>query len=98
MKMTYTWRELYDMGMAFERAVRKDLEGRGYFVVRSAGSRGPADLVAMRKGIVLLVQCKLAGKLKMREYIRLIRVAEMTSCAIVLATKNKKSKKITYKD
>src|SRR5205823_2432636 len=35
-------------GIAFERTVRKLLESAGYFVVRSAGSFGPCDLLALK--------------------------------------------------
>ena len=35
---------------------------RGYVVVRSAGSHGPADLVALNAREVLLVQVKHAGQ------------------------------------
>ena len=35
-------------GEDFEARVKADLESKGWFVVRSAGSRGPADLVAVK--------------------------------------------------
>src|SRR5438552_11121450 len=35
-------------GIAFERTVRKLLESAGYFVIRSAGSFGCADLVCLK--------------------------------------------------
>jgi Holliday junction resolvase len=45
-------------GTERENRVRALLEDDGYFVVRSAGSGGVADLVALKPGQVLLVQCK----------------------------------------
>jgi Holliday junction resolvase len=45
-------------GTVRENKVRALLEDDGYFVVRSAGSGGIADLVALKPGQVLLVQCK----------------------------------------
>lgn len=51
----------YARGTAFERTVAKRLEEDGYYVVRAAGSRGAADLVALKTGHVVLVQCKLGG-------------------------------------
>jgi Holliday junction resolvase len=48
----------YRAGADLERAARKVLEENGYFVVRSAGSKGPVDLVAFKPGEVLFVQCK----------------------------------------
>lgn len=50
----------YTRGAAYEYAVKRELERQGCFVVRSAGSHGPADLVALTPdGKVLLIQCKL---------------------------------------
>ena len=51
----------YVKGANFERQVKKDLEAAGYFVVRSAGSKGKIDLVAMRTNDVRLIQCKTNG-------------------------------------
>lgn len=49
----------YRKGTDFERVVKYYLEGEGYFVVRSAGSHGPVDLVAMKADTpTMLVQCK----------------------------------------
>ena len=45
-------------GTVREYRVKELLEDDGYFVVRSAGSGGVADLVALKPGQVLLVQCK----------------------------------------
>jgi len=38
----------YDAGAAAERKAKAELEERGYLVVRSAGSKGPADLIAVK--------------------------------------------------
>ena len=48
----------YQRGYRFEVRVRKHLEAQGWRVFRSAGSRGPADLLALRLGEVMLIQCK----------------------------------------
>jgi Holliday junction resolvase len=50
-------RTRYEIGRAFEYRVKRFLVERGYFVVRSAGSRTPVDLVAFDQSGVLLVQC-----------------------------------------
>jgi len=47
----------YSKGARLERRVKKLLENLGFFVVRSAGSRGPFDLVAF-KCIVFGIQVK----------------------------------------
>jgi len=53
----------YRAGLVLEHATRTVLEADGYYVIRSAGSKGAADLVAIKPGEVLLVQCKLDGKM-----------------------------------
>jgi len=53
----------YRAGLVLEHATRHELEADGYYVVRSAGSKGSADLVALKPGEVLLVQCKLDGRM-----------------------------------
>lgn len=50
---------MYQRGRAFEYRVRDIFMKDGYFVLRSPRSKGPVDLVAMKKGEILLVQCKL---------------------------------------
>jgi hypothetical protein len=49
-------------GASFERKVADLLESDGYLVIRAAGSHGAADLVALKLGQVLFVQCKLNGR------------------------------------
>lgn len=48
----------YQKGARFERRVKKELEKSGWFVVRSAGSKSPVDLVAIKNGNCVLYQCK----------------------------------------
>jgi len=48
----------YVKGRRFENYVKEKLERKGYLVVRSAGSKGLFDLVALRRGEILLIQCK----------------------------------------
>lgn len=50
----------YSRGATFERKIKKEYEGDGWYVIRSAGSRGPVDLVAIHWQLgVELIQCKL---------------------------------------
>lgn len=58
----------YERGAAFERRVLEELRSRGYEVFRSAGSRGKADVVAIRPGRILLVQCKRNGEIPRAEW------------------------------
>jgi Holliday junction resolvase len=54
----------YRKGADFERRVLKHLEKQGYVVFRAAGSKSPVDLVALRSGEVMLVQCRVDGRLR----------------------------------
>jgi len=51
----------YSKGANFERRVRKHFEAEGWVVFRSAGSHSPADLIALKAGEVMLIQCQLNG-------------------------------------
>lgn len=48
----------YAAGRRVEWAVRDDLARNGYTVFRAAGSKGPADLIALKDGEVLFVNVK----------------------------------------
>jgi len=57
----------YDKGRRAEYKVRYVLQGQGYIVVRSAGSKSPIDLVAINPSTkrILLIQVK-SGKSRLR--------------------------------
>ncbi len=46
----------YRKGRRAEYQLKKKLEDEGWFVVRSAGSRGVVDLVALKDDQVMLIQ------------------------------------------
>lgn len=46
------------VGISAEHKIRDDLLDHGYYVVRAAASKGPADLVAVGANEVLFVQAK----------------------------------------
>jgi Holliday junction resolvase len=50
----------YARGTRFEHDVRDDLRACGYEVVRSAGSKTVVDLIAIKQGQLLFLQCKLS--------------------------------------
>lgn len=50
-------------GYRFEHRCQKYLRDNGYFVMRSPASKSPIDLVAIKPGQVLFVQCKTNGRL-----------------------------------
>jgi Holliday junction resolvase len=48
----------YEKGRRFEYVEKKRLENLGYIVLRTSGSHGFADLVAVKPGEVRFIQCK----------------------------------------
>lgn len=52
----------YRRGGDLERAVKTELEASGYrLVIKSAGSKGRADIVALKRGETLIVQCAVSA-------------------------------------
>lgn len=49
----------YRRGADFERKLKKEYEAEGALVVRSAGSKGPIDLVVVGAGFIWFIQCKI---------------------------------------
>lgn len=80
----------YQVGGKFERRVRTYYERKGFFVVRSAGSHGPVDLVALKKGEVLLVQCKVNGQLSRADRGELVELAGRLGGRAVLVWRGEK--------
>lgn len=78
----------YQRGVRFERAVREDLRSHGYHVIRSAGSKTKVDLMAIKPGELLLVQCKLPGsQLPSSEWNELRQLARYCGARPVVALK-----------
>ena len=75
----------YSRGANFERRVKKHLEGRGFFVLRTAGSHSPVDLLAMRQGEIHLIQCALTRGSKTQKGLQsLIDLAVENACQATL--------------
>jgi len=93
----------YNRGRQFEYRVKKDLENKGYLVVRSAGSKSPFDLIGISSpsnaDVVLLVQCKYGAKISKKERDKLRELDNKTpySTFIIIAWA-KPNKPITYCD
>ena len=80
----------YQRGANFEYRVKRALEKLGFVVVRSAGSKTPADLVAGRLGTVLLVQCTTLKECKReQDRNRLMIMAAFFGAVPVLVWKEK---------
>lgn len=88
----------YHRGRTFEHAVRAALVADGYDVLRSAGSKTKIDLVAFKAQQVLLLQCKIDGRISPAERNALLRVAGLIpNYAIpVLAYKQPRSSIVHY--
>jgi len=77
-------------GDYFERRTRAALEADGWLVVRSAGSLGVADLVALKDGYTpRLVSCKLTHYLPPKQRRELIAAAELAGALGILAWSEK---------
>lgn len=76
----------YRLGRAFEYRTRDHLKERGYFVLRSPMSRSPVDLVAIRRGEVLFVQCKRGGYVGVEEWNALFDLAASTGAVPLVAS------------
>jgi Holliday junction resolvase len=65
----------YRDGRKLEYAAAADLRSNGYTVLRTAGSHGIVDLIAVKPGELLFIQCKLDGYLTPRERAGLVELA-----------------------
>jgi hypothetical protein len=48
----------YDKGRRWEHLARKELRDKGYTVMRAAGSKGAADLIAFDQVVIRIIQVK----------------------------------------
>lgn len=79
----------YNRGRRFEYRVKDYLIKKGYFVIRSAGSKGVADLVAIEPyynhSKAYLIQCKYGtAKINKQEVVKLTRLADKVNAIPVL--------------
>jgi Holliday junction resolvase len=80
----------YTNGAAFERRVMTALENDGYQCLRAAGSKGAADLIALKPGQTLLVQVKLTNpQLAPTERITLTHLAKLCGALPIVAWRTK---------
>jgi Holliday junction resolvase len=88
----------YEKGRRFEYEIATYLRRRGYFVVRAAGSKGPADLVGVKKGnIPVLIQCKAqTAKVGKDEHNELFKAALQSGARAVIVSKEDR-KPIVFK-
>jgi len=76
----------YRVGRAFEYRTMSDLKTRGFFVYLAPGSRSPIDVVAIRRGEVLMIQCRIGGALVPEEWNELLDLASSSGATAVKAS------------
>ncbi len=84
----------YKRGYNFERRVRLFLEDLGFYVIRSAGSHGVADLVAFQRDSgrpPLFIQCKRHGQISKGEKQKLFDTAETVHAWPMLCHRGEKN-------
>ena len=82
----------YVKGRNFEYRVKRYFEAKGYFVVRSAGSKGVFDLIAITDGEVIGIQCKKHGQVSKDELNRIIEVSKKYRIKPRIATVDEKNR------
>lgn len=95
----------YSRGRAFEWSVRKQFEKGGCFVMRSAGSRGPFDLIAIERYVegcedewqMFGVVCKKDGRLPDAERKLAVKVGRGHNISPLLYWKDKDTGKLRWK-
>lgn len=66
----------YGRGAEFERRVAAALQRDGYQTFRSAGSRGKVDILALKPGQILLIQCKRNGEIEREEWNAVVKMRQ----------------------
>jgi hypothetical protein len=87
----------YARGRALEHKVARELRARGFMVVRSAGSHGLADLVALAPSSTTLIQCKLGPRgMSTAEIEELVGKAAQLICTAYLVWKRSPRQPVEY--
>lgn len=75
----------YKLGRSLEYAVANSFRKAGYWTIRAAQSRGEADVVAIRDGEIILIQCKRGGLIDKEEWNDLFHLASRLKASAVIA-------------
>jgi len=86
----------YQIGKRFEDKTRNHLRSEGYEVIRSAGSKSKVDLIGLKLGQLLLVQCKRDGVIGPAEWDRLVELAGWVGAIPVLAVNGPRGYGVDY--
>lgn len=78
----------YAKGANFEREVQQLFIEAGFYAVRSAGSHGKVDVVAVGRARTYFIQCKTNGEIASVEWNTLLTVANEVGAVAVIASKD----------
>ena len=80
----------YSKGRSLEYYVKKKIQAINYVVFRCAGSR-PVDLIAIKRGSILLIECKtgLNPYLSSIQLNHIIEISKITGSTPILAVRKK---------
>jgi len=84
----------YKKGRRWEWKVKKQWEREGFLVYRSAGSKGAADLIAIKNGQVWLIQVQVNRKPSQQKIQRLLDEALMYGAFPVLVVWDSKKRQL----
>lgn len=84
-------------GASFELAVAHDLVSAGWWATRVSASKGGCDVIALSPDEVLLVECKLHGRLDAEQWNDLYDLAMRCGAVPVLAFREYRKTRIHYR-
>jgi len=84
----------YRKGHRWELKVKKMWEEKDYVVYRSAGSKGAADLIALKDGKIVLIQVKVNRKPTRSEVAKLQKEAKKCKATALIILWNSKKREI----
>lgn len=87
----------YSSGRRFEWPVRSILESYGWVTIRAARSK-PVDLVALKDGRILLIECKYNARASSERIGYLKRLSGRASARPIIAVKKKYEKNVRFID
>jgi len=82
---------MYRRGRRFEYKVKKYLEGKGYTVLRCAASK-PVDLVAIKDGRAILIECKTRETKKIPE--KLVKLSKESGADVLVFTPSSLARRV----
>lgn len=75
----------YRLGRQVEYRVRDYMKAQGYVAMRSPASKSPIDIIAIKPGQVLFIQCKRGGSLPPKEWNAIFDLAQEAGAIAVMA-------------